>query len=47
METIELTAFDLAQRFMGIREVPKQASNPHILAMLGLDEQWPEGDHVP
>ncbi|MFO0699089.1 MAG: TIGR02594 family protein [Nitrospira sp.] len=47
MQAIELTAFDLAQRFVGIAEVPHQSSNPHILAMLQLDEKWPEGDHVP
>ncbi|MDH4078910.1 MAG: TIGR02594 family protein [Nitrospira sp.] len=46
MTTIELTAFDLAQRFVGIAEVPDQASNPHILAMLRLDDDWPQGDEV-
>jgi len=47
MSKIELTAFDLAQRFAGTSEVPDQASNPQILAMLRLDEKFPEGDHVP
>jgi uncharacterized protein (TIGR02594 family) len=46
MKKIELTAFDLAQRFVGVSEVPEQASNPQILAMLQLDEKWPKGDDV-
>jgi uncharacterized protein (TIGR02594 family) len=46
MRRIELTAFDLAQRFVGVSEVPEQASNPQILAMLQLDEKWPKGDDV-
>jgi len=47
MKKIEMTAFDLAQRFVGVSEVPEQASNTQILAMLQLDEKWPVGDHVP
>lgn len=47
MRTIEITAFDLAQRFVGAREVAGSSSNPQILAMLRLDQEWPEGDDVP
>lgn len=47
MTKIELTAFDLAQRFVGIKEIAGTASNPQILAMLRLDGDWPDGDHVP
>lgn len=47
MKGIEMTAFDLAQRFAGAAEVAGSASNPQILAMLRLDEKWPEGDDVP
>jgi uncharacterized protein (TIGR02594 family) len=47
MKGIETTAFDLAQRFVGVTEIAGSASNPQILAMLRLDEKWPEGDHVP
>jgi uncharacterized protein (TIGR02594 family) len=47
MPKIELTAFDLAQRFVGVHEVQGAASNPQVLAMLRLDETWPEGDDVP
>ncbi len=47
MKAIEITAFDLAQRFIGIKEVEGTASNPQILAMLRLDEDWPKDDDVP
>ncbi len=46
MKGIEITAFDLAQRFSGVAEAAGSASNPQILAMLHLDENWPEGDDV-
>ena len=35
-------AFDLAQRFVGIQEVGGQVDNPQIMAMLKLDNSWPE-----
>src|SRR3990172_7800048 len=44
---MEITAFDLAQRFIGVREIAGQASNPLILSMLKVDDDWPEGDEVP
>jgi uncharacterized protein (TIGR02594 family) len=44
METT--SAFQLAQRFIGIKEVAGVASNPQILAMLQLDQKWPEDDSV-
>lgn len=43
---MQLTAFDLAQRFIGIKEVSGPVSNAHILAMLRLDNTWVEGDEV-
>lgn len=46
MNKIEITAFELAQRFVGIKEVNGTASNPSILAMLQLDEKWPTDDEV-
>lgn len=46
MEPIEITAFDMAQRFVGIREIEGTASNPHVLAMFRLDANWPQGDDV-
>lgn len=40
-------AFDLAQRYVGIEEVGGSLDNPAILAMLRLDNKWPENDEVP
>lgn len=42
-----VTLYQIAERFIGAREVSGHASNPAILAMLRLDESWPEGDDVP
>lgn len=42
-----MTAFDLAQRFVGIRETAGASSTPLVLAMLRLDNAWPEGDETP
>lgn len=47
MKKIELTAFELAQRFVGVSEINGQASNPAVLAMLRLDMKWPETEDVP
>ncbi len=40
-------AFDLAQRFTGIKEVGGNVDNPQIMAMLKLDKDWPSADEVP
>ena len=40
-------AFDLAQRFAGIKEVGGNVDNPQIMAMLKLDNDWPSEDEVP
>jgi uncharacterized protein (TIGR02594 family) len=40
-------AFDLAQRFAGIEEVGGQVDNPQLMAMLKLDNSWPQNDEVP
>lgn len=42
-----LDAFDIAQRFVGIKEVGGGLDNPQIMAMLKLDNGWPEHDEVP
>ena len=47
MKKKEISAYDIAQRFVGIMEVPGSTANPQILAMLKLDQQWPEDDSVP
>ena len=44
---MEVTAFDLAHRFVGVKEVPGKDDNAQILAMLRLDNAWPENDEVP
>jgi uncharacterized protein (TIGR02594 family) len=41
------TAFDIAERFVGTREIGGQVDNPMILAMLKLDNDWPQDDEVP
>lgn len=47
MRTIHTTPFDLATRFIGIKEVPGTAANQQILSMLNLDNKWPKDDSVP
>lgn len=41
---MEITAFQLAQRFVGVKEFDGHISNPTILAMLKLDQAWPVDD---
>lgn len=43
---IPTTAYDLAQRFIGTKEVAGGVNNPQIMAMLKLDNSWPDGDEV-
>lgn len=43
-----ITAFWLAQRFVGVSEAPgAAATNPQVLAMLRLDQTWPRDDATP
>ena len=44
---IQNYAFDLAERFTGMKEVGGQVDNPQIMAMLRLDNSWPQNDEVP
>jgi len=44
---VNITLYDLAQRFIGTTEISGTLDNPHILAMLKLDNKWPENDEVP
>ena len=44
---IELTAYDLAQRFVGLREARGPVHNAHVLAMLQLDNTWVQDDETP
>lgn len=43
----DFSTFDIAQRFVGIAEIPGHKDSPQVLAMLRLDETWPENDEVP
>jgi uncharacterized protein (TIGR02594 family) len=43
---MHVTAFAIAQRFVGVKETPGAASTPIVLAMLRLDQAWPSGDDV-
>ena len=44
---LTVTAFSMAQRFLGMKEVSGSVDNPAILAMLRLDASWPQADEVP
>jgi uncharacterized protein (TIGR02594 family) len=44
---VTVSAYSLAQRFVGIGEIKGTLDNPQILAMLKLDGNWPEHDEVP
>lgn len=47
MKLKTVTALQIAERFIGLKEAPGVSSNPSVLAMLQLDQKWPEGDDVP
>ena len=42
-----MNPYRLAERFVGIKEVGGSVDNPQIMAMLKLDNDWPEADEVP
>ena len=44
---LSISAYDIAARFVGLRESPGAAFNPALLAMLSLDANWPKDDSVP
>lgn len=45
---LSITPFQLAERFVGVKEIPGSESNPQILSMLKLDGGWPAmSDEVP
>ena len=46
--TVRTTPFDIAQRFLGVKELPgDHADSPFIMSMLTLDSEWPEHDEIP
>ena len=47
MKKVEITAFELAQRFIGIKEVPGSGDSHQVMAFLTLDNSWPGHDEVP
>jgi uncharacterized protein (TIGR02594 family) len=47
MRRIETSLYEVIERFKGIKEVNGQVDNPQIMAMLKLDQSWPEHDEVP
>jgi uncharacterized protein (TIGR02594 family) len=44
---ITTSAYALASRFIGTREISGSMDNPQIMAMLKLDNSWPANDEVP
>ncbi len=44
---MSVDAYDIAQRFSGIKEIGGNVDNPQIVAMLKLDNDWPSNDEVP
>jgi uncharacterized protein (TIGR02594 family) len=41
-----ITLYRMAERFVGVKEIPGSLDNPQILAMLRLDADWPKNDEV-
>ena len=41
------TLYQIAERFIGVKEVPGTDDNPQVMAMLNLDVSWPQHDEVP
>jgi uncharacterized protein (TIGR02594 family) len=46
MRRLETSLFEVAQAFIGIREIQGTLDNPAIMAMLKLDASWPGHDEV-
>ncbi len=44
---MNVSAFDIAQVFIGEKEIGAGMDNPLIMAMLRTDNKWPEDDEVP
>lgn len=47
MRYLLYTGFEMAQRFVGLKEVAGAINNDQIIAMLRLDTSWPQSDEVP
>lgn len=44
---MNVTAYEIAQRFVGIKEVAGSKHNPFVMSFLTLDQSWPDSDEVP
>ena len=44
---MNITAYSMAERFTGIQEISGSVDSPQIMAMLKLDNRWPQNDEVP
>lgn len=44
---MQITAYQIAARYVGVKETAGTMSNPVILGMLRLDNEWPQSDAVP
>lgn len=44
---IEVTPYDMAHRFIGLREIVGPLHSPLVLAMLQLDARWVAADETP
>lgn len=44
---VDTNAFIMAERFVGIQELPGDEDNPFIMSMLRLDNSWPQHDETP
>lgn len=44
---MNISCYDVAERFIGIQEIPGKEDSPQILTMLRLDTEWPKNDEVP
>lgn len=47
MRQLQTSLYEMVERLVGTREVFGEMDNPHIMAMLTLDQNWPEHDEVP
>jgi len=47
IDPISITAFELAQRWIRMKEIPGKDNNPQIVAMLSLDNSWAVEDEIP
>ncbi len=47
MKSLNITAYDIAERFKDTKEVKGSIDNHQIMAMLKLDNKWPQNDETP